>query len=126
MRESYERLGSYKAPLYITWARGNRSQLIRIPAETAERSRFELRSPDPSANPYLAYALLIYSGADGVINNKKLCEPCEINLYNADITDTLPALPKSLDEAIECAKNSTIIKKYMPEKILDILKIRSE
>ena len=123
--ESYERLGSKKAPLYITWAEGNRSQLIRIPAETNERSRFELRSPDPMANPYLAYALLIYAGVEGVINSMVLCEPCNINLFNADrsITETVPTLPKNLDEAIECAKDSIIIKKYIPEKMLDELTI---
>ncbi len=122
--ESYERLGRQKAPLYITWAEGNRSQLVRIPAETNERSRFELRSPDPAANPYLAYALLIYAGVEGVINGKELCKPCNINLFNADlsITESIPALPKSLDEAIECAEDSIIIKKYMPQRVLDILK----
>ena len=122
--ESYERLGSKKAPLYITWAEGNRSQLIRIPAETSERSRFEVRSPDPMANPYLAYALLIYAGVDGVINNKKLCKPCNINLYNAgkSVTEKLSVLPKNFDEAIKCAENSIIVKKYLPENIIDILK----
>ena len=124
LRESYERLGNKKAPLYITWAEGNRSQLIRIPAETSERSRFELRSPDPMANPYLAYALLIYSGIEGIIGNKKLCKPCNINLYSADknLTENLPTLPKNYDEALEQAENSIIVKKYMPENIIDILK----
>jgi len=120
-KESYERLGSKKAPSYITWAEGNRSQLIRIPAENGERSRFELRSPDPTANPYLAYALLIYAGAEGVINKKELDEPCNINLYSAknEITDNLPSLPKTLDEAILLAKDSVIVKKYMPYGILE-------
>lgn len=119
--ESYERLGSKKAPLYITWAEGNRSQLIRIPAENGERSRFELRSPDPMANPYLAYALLIYAGTEGVINRKKLDVPCNINLYNTkeETTEKLSHLPKSIDEAISLAKDSGIVKKYMPDRILE-------
>lgn len=119
--ESYERLGSKKAPLYITWAEGNRSQLIRIPAENGERSRFELRSPDPMANPYLAYALLIYAGTEGVINRKQLDVPCNINLYNAkeETTKKLSHLPKSIDEAISLAKDSEIVKKYMPDRILE-------
>lgn len=120
-KESYERLGSRKAPFYITWAEGNRSQLIRIPAENGERSRFELRSPDPMANPYLAYALLIYAGTEGVISGKALDVPCNINLYNAkkEITDNLHSLPKTLDEAILFAKDSVIVKKYIPSGILE-------
>lgn len=121
--ESYQRLGRNKAPLYVTWAEGNRSQLIRIPKETDERSRFELRSPDPMANPYLAYALLIYAGVAGVKANKELEKPCNINLYGADndITEKLTALPKTLDEAIKLAKKNGVVKEYMPQKILDIL-----
>ena len=121
LSQSYERLGEKKAPFYITWAEGNRSQLIRIPAESGERSRFELRSPDPMANPYLAYALLIYAGTEGVISGKALDVPCNINLYNAkkEITDNLHSLPKTLDEAILFAKDSVIVKKYMPYGILE-------
>ena len=120
-KESYERLGNKKAPLYITWAEGNRSQLIRIPAESGERSRFELRSPDPMANPYLAYALLIYAGTEGVISKKELGESCNINLYSADKEKTanLPHLPKTFDEAVSLAKDSGIVKKYLPNKILE-------
>lgn len=58
-RDSYRRLGSSKAPGYITWSSENRSQLIRLPAAQGEYRRLELRSPDPTANPYLAFALLI-------------------------------------------------------------------
>lgn len=63
--ESYERLGSKKAPRYISWSAENRSQLIRIPAAFGKFKRAELRSPDPTANPYIAYALMIYAGLDG-------------------------------------------------------------
>lgn len=119
--DSYNRLGEKKAPFYITWAEGNRSQLIRIPAENGERSRFELRSPDPMANPYLAYALLIYAGTEGVINKKELGESCNINLYSADKekTENLPHLPKTFDEAVSLAKDSGIVKKYLPDNILE-------
>jgi glutamine synthetase len=121
LKESYERLGEKKAPFYITWAEGNRSQLIRIPEENGDRSRFELRSPDPMANPYLAYALLIYAGTEGVINKKVLSSPCSINLYNAkkEITENLQSLPKTLDDAITLAKDSKIVKKYLPNNILE-------
>ena len=65
---SYERLGRDKAPAYATWSEQNRSQLIRIPAAFGEYRRAELRSPDPMANPYLAFALLIYACLNGVEN----------------------------------------------------------
>ena len=118
--QSYLRLGEKKAPRYVTWAEGNRSQLIRIPAETAERSRFELRSPDPMANPYLAYALLIYAGTEGVIKKASLPDPCNINLYNAEesVTKTLLKLPETLDEAISLAKENDIVKEYLPAVIM--------
>ena len=124
LAESYERLGSKKAPLYVSWAEGNRSQLIRIPAETEERSRFELRSPDPMANPYLAYAMIIYAGVYGVINRSELCAPSDVNLYGAgkDITEKLSVLPKSFDEAISCAAENALVKKYLPQSILDTYK----
>ena len=60
--QSYRRLGEKKAPKYISWSPENRSQLIRIPAAKGEYRRIELRSPDPLANPYIAYAGLIYAG----------------------------------------------------------------
>ena len=67
--ESYRRLGHDKAPRYVTWSAENRSQLIRIPAAVGEYRRAELRSADPMANPYIAYALLIYAGLYGVEND---------------------------------------------------------
>ena len=64
--ESYRRLGHDKAPRYVTWSDENRSQLIRVPAAVGEQRRAELRSADVTANPYLAYALLIYAGLYGI------------------------------------------------------------
>lgn len=64
--DSYLRFGSNKAPRYISWSSENRSQLIRIPAAEGEYRRAELRSPDPACNPYLAFALIIYAGLDGI------------------------------------------------------------
>ena len=127
VNESYERLGKKKAPLFVTWAEGNRSQLIRIPAETAERSRFELRSPDPMANPYLAYSLLIYAGIEGVKNGKNLCRPCNLNLYEAgdEVIKGFQALPETLEKAVELAKKNGIVQKYLPQKILSVLEINN-
>ena len=80
---SYLRLGSSKAPGYITWSSENRSQLIRIPAAVGEFRRAELRSADPSANPYLAFAMLIYAGRYGIKQGLTLPAPADFNLYTA-------------------------------------------
>ncbi len=106
--ESYKRLGKMKAPGYVTWSAETRSQLIRIPAAKGTARRIELRSPDPSANVYLAYALLIYAGIDGIEKRLDPPDPVNVNLYSADrsLTDTLESVPHSLDEAKQIALNS--------------------
>ncbi len=116
---SYERLGNHKAPKYISWSKENRSQLIRIPASMGFLPRFELRSPDPCANPYLAFALLIYAGLYGIENNLALPESTDLNLYDApsEITNNIAKLPQTLDEAREIAAKSEFIDKYIPESI---------
>lgn len=121
--ESYKRLGEMKAPLYVTWSPENRSQLIRIPAAKGEYRRIELRSPDPCANPYIAYAMLIYSGLDGIEKQMECPEPVNLNLYTApaSLTDRLEKLPGSLDEAHEIARHSDFVKSHLPEKLIDIL-----
>lgn len=121
---SYKRLGEKKAPKYITWSRENRSQLIRIPAATGEYKRIELRSPDPTVNPYLAFALLIYAGIDGILTKKKLRNSTNINLYTADksVTKNLDVLPQTLKEAVEAAKNSEFISKVLPKELVKLLK----
>ena len=121
--ESYKRLGEMKAPLYVTWSPENRSQLIRIPAAKGEYRRIELRAPDPCANPYIAYAMLIYSGLDGIEKQMECPEPVNLNLYTApaSLTDRLDKLPGSLDEAHEIARHSDFVKSHLPEKLIDIL-----
>ena len=115
--ESYLRLGEQKAPRYLTWSSENRSQLIRIPAAKGEYKRFELRSPDPTANPYLAYALLIYAGLDGIRKQMPLCAPLDVNLFTADrsVTDPLETLPATLEEARSLARQSKFIQEFIPE-----------
>jgi len=120
--ESYRRFGSKKAPGYISWSRQNRSQLVRVPAAVGEYRRAELRSPDPSANPYLAFALLIYAGLDGIQNRLTLPEPADLNLYRAD-ESTLSRyrkLPRNLKEACGLAADSPFIRAHIPASILDI------
>ena len=120
--KSYERFGSSKAPKYISWSTENRSQLVRVPAAVGEFRRAELRSPDPTANPYLAFALLIYAGLYGIKNRRMPPESVDINLFTAgpEILNTLKALPDSLKSAVEVMKNSSFIQELLPEKMIEI------
>ncbi len=116
---SYERFGSFEAPKYVTWSYGNRSQLIRIPAAQGERVRMELRSPDPSTNPYLAFALVISAGLYGIENKLQLPESINVDLYTADnsITEGLTKLPQSMDDALALAAKSEFIKSALNENV---------
>ncbi len=119
--KSYERLGQMEAPYYVSWSEQNRSQLIRIPATNSDRKRFELRSPDASANPYLSFAMVIYAGLDGIKSAMHPDLPMNVNLYKADpdLTAKLEKLPLHLDEAISCAKGSELVQKHVPTSVLD-------
>ena len=119
--KSYDRLGQMKAPKYISWSKENRSQLIRIPAAQDEYRRAELRSPDPSANPYIAFALMIRAGLYGLQNDLPLPPPVDINLFRADekITGKLGKLPSSLSQAREIAANDEWINKHIPKEIIN-------
>ena len=119
--DSYKRLGNNKAPRYVSWSSENRSQLVRIPAADGQYKRAELRSADPSVNPYIAFALMIYSGIYGITNEIDLPYVADFNLYTAD-KETLSkfkTLPNSLKEAKEAA-NSDFIKKHIPERIFNL------
>ncbi len=119
---SYKRFGQIKAPGYISWSGENRSQLIRIPAAVGEYRRAELRSPDPTANPYLAFSLIIYAGLYGLQNKLDIPNAANINLYKAD-AETLAKykkLPTDLSSACKIAAASDFIKAHVPAAILDI------
>ena len=81
---SYERFGQNKAPKYVSWSSENRSQLVRIPAAIGEYRRAELRSPDPTANPYLAFTLMIYAGLYGINHKLDLPPVADFNLYKTE------------------------------------------
>ena len=122
LESSYQRFGNNKAPRYISWSSENRSQLVRVPAAVGEYRRAELRSPDPAANTYLAFALMIYASLYGIQNKLELQNPADINLYKAD-ADTLAKfeqLPENLKSACALANNSDFIKEHIPEAILEI------
>ena len=117
---SYQRLGSHKAPKYISWSSVNRSQLIRVPAADGEYRRFELRSPDCTANPYLAFALLIWAGLDGILNNIALPESSNVNLYTASPRDLwgLETLPLTRNLAAKLALASPFIREHLPQSLI--------
>lgn len=118
--QSYSRLGAHKAPKYISWSSNNRSQLIRVPAASGEYRRFELRSPDCTANPYLAFALLIWAGLSGIENNIALPEACNVNLHTADSRNVaLATLPRSLSDAEKCAADSNFIAQHLPQSLIE-------
>ena len=119
---SYKRIATgFDAPNYIAWAFGNRSPLIRIPSGKGERKKIELRSPDASANPYLAFAAIICAGLDGIEN--KITPPDYIsgNIYDID-DDTLKSmgiqsLPKSLGEAVDEFEKDEVVKSALGEHV---------
>jgi len=122
LEESYSRLGKRKAPAYVSWSRENRSPLIRIPATPAGMQRAELRSPDPAANPYLAFFLLIHAAMEGIREKKELPAPADFNLFRAD-SETLAQyrrLPANLAEARTIAAESRFVREHVPEEILRI------
>ncbi len=120
---SYARLGLMKAPRYISWSPGNRSQLIRIPAAKGKYRRMELRSPDPEANPYVSSALLIYAGLDGIERNLTPPPAVSLNFYTADAEMLKPfkTLPCTLPEAVEKARRSAWLQSVLPENYLETL-----
>ena len=119
---SFARFGSNKAPLYISYSAENRSQLIRIPAAQGQYKRMELRSPDPGVNPYLAYALVIFAGLDGVKRKLLPPDPVNANLYTAgpEVTAALQVLPRTLAEARRVAAESEFIRNTLPESLWKI------
>ena len=117
---SYERFGKFEAPKYVSWSHQNRSQLIRIPAAIGEKVRMELRSPDPSLNPYLAFTLIIAAGLDGIETGAKLPSAVDSDLFTADgnVTGSLETLPDSIGKAIQLAENSDFVKSILSEDLL--------
>lgn len=121
---SYKRLQpGYEAPCYITWALRNRSDLIRVPGyEDSEKAiRFELRSPDPSCNPYLAFALMLRAGIIGVKEKIGFIGPTTENVYKLSEEDRnakkIKSLPSNLREAIDLAKESNLMRTTLGEHL---------
>lgn len=119
---SYKRLvPGYEAPVYLAWSAANRSALVRIPAKRGPSTRVELRNPDPACNPYLAVAIALAAGLDGIKN--KLQPPAETtaNIYHMNAeqraTAGIVSLPGSLKEAVDEAKRSDLIRNTLGDHI---------
>ena len=119
--ESYDRLGRDKAPRFVSWSSENRSQLVRVPAAEGEFRRAELRSPDPGANPYLAFALLIHAALDGIEAGLSLPESADLNLFTVDepTLAQFKRLPSCRSEAARLAQGSGFVQKHLPQMLID-------
>ena len=117
VEESYQRFGEKRAPIYITWSPENRSQLIMVPEVSESRRHMKLRSPDACTNPYLAFALLIYAGLDGIDKNLDPGEPTNMDLLSQDagMKREFNKLPLSLKEARYEAQESDFIASIVGE-----------
>lgn len=126
---SYKRLApGFEAPVYLSWARRNRSDLIRIPEYTPGKeahTRIEYRSPDAACNPYLAFSVMLAAGLDGVEAEAKLPAPVEENVFELSESEResrdIRSLPQSLIEAIEEAESSAFLREALGSHVLESL-----
>jgi len=121
---SYKRLvPGYEAPCYVSWSDANRSAMIRIPAKRGKATRTEIRSVDPSANPYLAVSAILASGLDGIRNKLECKERVYINLYelNRDERESMGIenLPENLKDAVKALKRNEIVREALGTHIFE-------
>ncbi|WP_017873124.1 glutamine synthetase beta-grasp domain-containing protein [Candidatus Caldatribacterium saccharofermentans] len=122
---SYKRLvPGYEAPVYIAWAEKNRSPLVRVPPQRGKGTRAEFRSPDPSCNPYLAFAVILKAGIDGIERGLDPGRPCNnINLYDLTPEEReewgIRHLPRNLGEALCALEKDEVVKSALTPHILD-------
>jgi len=123
---SYKRLvPGYEAPVYVAWSRRNRSALVRVPSlrpGNEPATRVELRCADPACNPYLAFAVLLQAGLEGIEQGYELPEPMEKNLYHLSPEERrrlgVEQIPESLGAAIELAADSELVLRTLGEHML--------
>jgi len=126
---SYKRLvPGYEAPVYLSWALRNRSDLIRVPQYKPgkeEDTRIEYRSPDPAANPYLVFAVMLAAGLEGIEKQYPCPEPVEENVFLMTAEErqkrNIAHLPGSLFEAIELAEQSELLRRCLGDHLFEIL-----
>ena len=124
---SYKRLvPGYEAPVYVTWAQRNRSDLVRIPMYKPSKEnsiRIELRSPDPACNPYLAFSAVLAAGLDGIEKHYDVPKPTEENVLELSEEErarrNITQLPGSLREAIGLAERSALLRRALGEHVFE-------
>lgn len=121
---SYKRLvAGYEAPVYVAWSASNRSALIRIPASRGMGTRTEVRCPDPTCNPYLAFAMMLNSGLDGIKNDLPVPDPINVDIFEMTADEKVEAgiasLPANLHEAIMELKANPIATESLGSHILE-------
>ncbi|MGD9033945.1 MAG: glutamine synthetase family protein, partial [Desulfobacteraceae bacterium] len=124
---SYKRLvPGYEAPVYISWARRNRSAMVRVPMYKPgkeQATRIEYRSPDPACNPYLAFAVMLAAGLKGVDDNYALPDPVEEDIYEMDEAAReragIISLPGSLFEAVQELEESDLVRETLGDHIFN-------
>jgi len=124
---SYKRLvPGYEAPIYLSWARRNRSDLIRVPEYQPGKekaTRIEFRSPDPACNPYLAFSVMLAAGLEGIEKEYEVPQPVEENVYEMSNEERerrgIGTLPGSLIEAIHITEKSELVRKALGNHVFD-------
>ena len=122
---SYKRLvPGYEAPVYISWARRNRSTMVRVPMYKPGKekaTRIEFRCPDPACNPYLAFSVMLAAGLEGIRNKYPLADPVEENIFEWDKkkreSEGMDTLPDNLFEAVKYMENSKLVKDALGEHV---------
>jgi len=131
---SYKRLvPGYEAPAYISWARRNRSALVRVPMYKPGKeraTRLEARFPDPACNPYLAFAVLLAAGLDGIKQKLPAPEPVEADIYTMSPDERrkrgIENMPGSLIEALELARGSDLLKRTLGDHVFNKFIVNKE
>ncbi|MBN2239768.1 MAG: glutamine synthetase [Dehalococcoidales bacterium] len=124
---SYKRLvPGYEAPVYLSWARRNRSDLIRVPEYRPGRekaTRIEFRSPDPACNPYLAFSVMLAAGLEGIQQGMEPPPPVEENVYEMSFEErerrSIGTLPASLLEAVQLTEKSELVRKALGDHVFE-------
>ncbi|MEK7354226.1 MAG: glutamine synthetase, partial [Chloroflexota bacterium] len=124
---SYKRLvPGYEAPVYLSWGRRNRSDLIRVPEYRPGKenaTRIELRSPDPACNPYLTFSVMLAAGLEGIEKGYEVPEPVEENVYEMSEAERkekgIKTLPASLSEAIQLTEKSSLVRKALGDHVFN-------
>ncbi|MFO7259922.1 MAG: type I glutamate--ammonia ligase [bacterium] len=123
---SYKRLvPGHEAPVHVAWAHRNRSPLVRVPARRGTATRVELRMPDPAANPYLALAVQLAAGLDGIRRRIEPPEPVEKNIFTLSVRDRrryrIQELPRDLGEALDEFRRSALMREVLGEHVFQHL-----